>query len=210
MSTESGDREFFTYTPEHRFAKMYPLLARQILEDYGKDKRTVLDIGTGGAALLIEMSKLTDLELIGLDMKKLALEIARDNMKVHEVPEDRLKLLQGDVVAIPLPDASVDLIISRGSIPFWEDMTAAFEEIYRVLTPGGNTYIGCGFSRFQPLEEIKAMRPKWSEKGNDDNRNAWKEEGRIPQALADAGIEKYQLYRDSYGVWVEISKPADA
>ncbi len=208
MTTESGDKEFYTYTPDHRFAKMYPLLARQILEDYGDGKQTVLDIGTGGAALLIEMSKISDVELIGLDMKDLALEIARDNMQEHQVPDDRVRFIKGDVVSIPLPDGSVDLIISRGSIPFWEDMTGAFAEIYRVLTPGGNTYIGCGFSRYQSLEEVKQMRPKWSEQGSEDNRNAWKEEGRIPQALADAGIADYKLYRDGYGIWVEISKPA--
>ncbi len=208
MTIESGDKDFYTYTPEHRFAKMYPLLAKQILEDYGAGKQTVLDIGTGGAALLIEMAKISDVELIGLDMKELALEIARENMKEHQVPEERIRFIQGDVVSIPLPGDSADLIISRGSIPFWEDMSGAFAEIYRVLTPGGNTYIGCGFSRYQPLEEVKKMRPEWSQKGSDDKRNDWKQEGRIPQALSDAGIANYKLYCDGYGVWVEISKPA--
>ena len=208
MTTESGDRDFYTYTPEHRFAKMYPLLAKQILEDYGDGKHTVLDIGTGGAALLIEMAKITDMKLIGLDMKELAIEIARQNMKEHQVPEERVQFLQGDVVSIPLPDGAADLIISRGSIPFWEDMSGAFAEIYRVLSPGGRTFIGCGFSRYQPLDEVKKMRPDWSKKGNDDPRNSWKEEGRIPQALTDAGVENYTMHCDSYGVWIEMSKPA--
>lgn len=207
MNVSSGDKEFYTYNAEHRFVAMYPLLARQILDDYGQGITSLLDIGTGGGALLIELAKISSVNLIGLDHKDMALTIARENMAEHEVPLERVRFMKGDVCSIPLPDNSVDVIISRGSIPFWDDMAGAFTEIYRVLAPGGATFIGCGFSRYQSKEEVAKMRPEWSQKGTEDPRNAWKEEGRIPNALRDAGLKDYRIMNNEYGIWVEIRKP---
>lgn len=208
MKSESEDKEFYKYDKDHRFAAMYPLLARQILEDYGAGRGNVLDIGTGNGALPIELSKITDMELTGLDLKEPVLDHVRENMRLHGVEADRIALVQGDVAGIPLPDESFDLIISRGSIPFWPDMAAAFAEIYRVLAPGGVFFVGCGFSRYQPLEEIRGMRPKWAGKDSDDPRNDWKKGTRIPDALDAAGIEHFRLIKDAYGVWIEVFKSA--
>jgi len=207
MNFDSGDNDFYIYNANHRFAAMYPLLARQIIDDYGMDKGTVLDVGTGGAPLPIELAGISDLDLIGLDMKAEALAIARQNIARRHMPRDRITLIQGDVRSIPLPDDSVDLIISRGSIPFWEDMAASFADVNRVLASGGTTFIGCGFSRYQPIEEVRKMRPAWSKKGSKDYRNAWKQKGRIPKALKEAGVERFRILGDEYGLWVEITKP---
>lgn len=208
MNPESEDREFYTYDKRHRFAAMYPLLVRQIFEDYGEGRKNVLDVGTGNGALLIELSKITDMELTGLDLREQVLDRVRENMRLHDVEPQRISLIHGDVADMPLPDDSVDLIISRGSIPFWDDMGAAFSEMYRVLAPGGCFFVGCGFSRYQPLEEVRGMRPKWAGKGSDDPRNDWKKGTRIPDALGKAGIENYRLIKDDYGVWVEVFKNA--
>ena len=50
----------------------------------------------------------------------------------------------GSVQDIPLEQDTIDLAISRGSVPFWEDLPTAFAEIHRVLAPGGQAYIGGG------------------------------------------------------------------
>jgi ubiquinone/menaquinone biosynthesis C-methylase UbiE len=210
MESDPKRKDFYTYDADHRFAAMYPLLARQILDDYGENKNIVLDIGTGGGPLLIELAKISDLTLIGLDKRNEALEFARRNMEGHHLPPGRITLFQGDAHNIPLADDAADLIISRGSIPFWEDMAASFADIRRVLAPGGIAFIGCGFSRRQPLEEIRRMRPAWSEKGREDARNDWKKEGRLQSALKKATIKHYEITRDEYGVWVKIDKPSRA
>ena len=115
-----------------------------------------LDIGTGSAALSIELSKITDLEIIALDAESEAIELAKENCVMHGVPDGRIRFVSAPVEKMPLPDESADLILSRGSIPFWENHVSAFEEIQRVLAPGGKAMIGCGFSRYvKPLRRSR-------------------------------------------------------
>ncbi len=206
MSEPTFDREFYIYDANHRFAPMYPLLARQIVEDLGVSQGVCLDVGTGSAAVIIELAKITPLSMIGLDAKPEVLDMARENVVRHGLPENRFRFLEADVTAIPLESGSVDLLISRGSVPFWEDHVAAFAELYRVLAPGGAGMVGCGFSRYQPIEEVRAMRPKWTGDGAKDTRNDWKAEGYLPRVLAEAGIGDAAVTKDAYGVWVTMRK----
>ena len=206
MSESTFDRDFYVYDANHRFAPMYPLLARQIVEDLGVSQGLCLDVGTGSAAVIIELAKITPLTMVGLDAKPEVLELARENVARHGLPEERFRFLEADVTAIPLESGSVNLLISRGSVPFWDDHVAAFAELYRVLAPGGAGMVGCGFSRFQPIEEVRAMRPKWTGDGEKDTRNNWKAEGYLPRVLAEAGIADATVTMDAYGVWVTLRK----
>jgi ubiquinone/menaquinone biosynthesis C-methylase UbiE len=208
MDETSFDRDFYIYDANHRFAVMYPLLARQIVEEFGLRQGTCLDVGTGSAAVIIELAKLTDFSMIGLDAKAEILEMAKENVERHGLPAERFRFIEADVAAMPLEDGAVDLLVSRGSIPFWPDHVAAFREIFRVLAPGGAGLVGCGFSRYQSIEEVRAMRPKWSGEGVKDERNDWKQEGYLPRVMAEAGVVGGTVRADGYGVWVEIRKPA--
>lgn len=64
-----------------------------------------------------------------------------------------------------LPDGSADLVISRGSMIFWTDQAQAFREIYRLLAPGGRTYIGTGLGstglRDQIRAQMRQVDPSW-------------------------------------------------
>ena len=189
---------------------MYPLLARQIVEELGVRSGTCLDVGTGSAAVIIELAKIADFAMIGLDAKPEILEMAKENVARHGLPAERFRFIEADVTAMPVEDGSVDLLVSRGSIPFWTDHVAAFREIFRVMAPGGAGLVGCGFSRYQPIEEVRAMRPKWSGEEQKDDRNNWKQDGYLAKVLREAGVVGASEHRDSYGVWVHIRKPAAA
>jgi SAM-dependent methyltransferase len=206
MPIPEKDKPFYRYTKDHRFAAMYPLLAREIVDKYGLTKGTCLDIGTGSAALAIELSKITDLEITALDAEPEAIEMAGENCTLHGVPDGRIRFVTASVEKLPLPDGSVDLILSRGSIPFWKDLSSAFREIYRVLSPGGEAMVGCGFSRLQTLEEVKAMRPVWPPDVLAE-RTRWKKGGLVEDALRQAAVSTYNIADDDYGTWVEINKP---
>jgi len=210
MSETIVEKEFYLYDENHRFAVMYPLLAKQIVDDFGITKGVCLDVGTGSAAVIIELAKITDLDMIGLDAKAEILDMARENVVRHGLPTERFRFLEADVTAMPLEDGSVNFLVSRGSIPFWEDHVAAFREIFRVLSPGGAALVGCGFSRYQPIEEVRAMRPKWSGEEQKDDRNNWKQDGYLAKVLREAGVVGASEHRDSYGVWVHIRKPGAA
>jgi ubiquinone/menaquinone biosynthesis C-methylase UbiE len=207
MSQNATDPDFYRYDATHRFAAMYPLLARQIVDDFGLTEGVCLDVGTGGAPLLIELAKLTRFSMIGLDADPEVLAIARENVGRHGLDPARFRFVEADVVSIPLEDKSVDLVLSRGSIPFWPDCVAAFREIDRVMASGGAGLVGCGFSRYQTLQEVQGMRPTWSEQGSADERNAWKEESFLPRVLSEAGLPWGKVRRDAYGVWVTMRKP---
>ena len=66
------------------------------------------------------------------DMVSRARPTIADNKLNHQVTIDR-----ADVHEMPFPDAAADFIISRSTIHCWADPVKAFQEMYRLLTPGG-------------------------------------------------------------------------
>lgn len=209
MSLEQQNRNlaFFRYDDNHPFATMYPLLARQFVEDYGITGGRCLDIGTGGGPLLIELGKITELELVGLDIDPEALVLAAENARRHGLDPSRFSWHRGDVHALPLPSGFADLAVSRGSIPFWDDHTCAFQEIHRVLRPGGLAVIGGGFSRYQSTEEISRMRPAWARKDNPEKRARWLHPEFLENSLKQAGVACFDIAEDFSGTWAVIRKP---
>lgn len=73
--------------------------------------------------------------VIGLDMTDEMLELARRNQEAAGVTN--VEFLKGDIEAMPLPDASVDLVISNCVINLATDKQQVFREAFRVLRPGG-------------------------------------------------------------------------
>ena len=126
------------------FAPVYIALAAQIKNVTGVTKGICLDAGAGGGYLSIALAGITDLDIILLDQSQEMQNIAERNI-VEAGLEKRLRTLLADVHEIPLDDRSLNLVISRGSVFFWEDQIRAFQEIYRILAPGGLTFIGGGF-----------------------------------------------------------------
>jgi SAM-dependent methyltransferase len=98
---------------------------------------TVLDLGSGaGADVLISARRVgTTGRAIGLDMTDEMLELARAN--AAEAGVANVEFLKGYLEAIPLPDASVDVIISNCVINLAGDKPKVLAEAARVLKPGG-------------------------------------------------------------------------
>lgn len=129
--------------------------------------------------------------------------------------------LQGEVTSIPLPDDSVDLAVSRGSIFFWDDVPQAFREIYRALAPGGFAYIGGGFGSKALKESIKQQMVARNNGGNQFGEKMRHNLGlemrtQFQEALESAGIPDYSIiHGEDIGLWIVMRKkhnagPADA
>jgi arsenite methyltransferase len=73
--------------------------------------------------------------VIGLDMTDAMLEKARANVEKSNLRN--VKLVKGDATEIPLDDKSVDVVTSNGVLNLVPDKQKAFEEIFRVMKPGG-------------------------------------------------------------------------
>ena len=98
---------------------------------------TVLDLGSGaGLDVLLSARRVGPHGLAyGLDMTDEMLDLAREHAR--EAGATNVEFLRGHIEAIPLPDASVDVVISNCVINLSADKPAVFAEIARVLRPGG-------------------------------------------------------------------------
>ena len=97
----------------------------------------VLDLGSGGGIDVILSARRVGPagRAIGLDMTDEMLALARRN--AAEAGVDNVEFVRGTIESIPLPAASVDVVISNCVINLAADKAAVFREIARVLRPGG-------------------------------------------------------------------------
>ena len=97
----------------------------------------VLDLGSGGGIdVLLSARRVGPTGFAyGLDMTDAMLELARHN--AAEAGVQNVAFLRGEIASIPLPDASVDVIISNCVINLAPDKAPVFQEAFRVLKPGG-------------------------------------------------------------------------
>jgi arsenite methyltransferase len=102
-----------------------------------KKGQVVLDLGSGGGIdVLLSARRVGPTgKAYGLDMTDDMLELARKNQK--EAGTDNAEFLKGTIENVPLPDSSVDVIISNCVINLSADKSAVFREAYRVLRRGG-------------------------------------------------------------------------
>ncbi len=100
---------------------------------------TVLDLGSGGGIDVLLSARRVGPEgkAYGLDMTDEMLALARENQR--KVNAHNVEFLKGQIEHIPLPDSSVDVIISNCVINLSADKDRVLREAFRVLRPGGRT-----------------------------------------------------------------------
>lgn len=193
------------------FKPIYPIIAEQIISRTGITSGTCLDIGCGSGYLGAALAKATQLYMHFLDQSPDMIEIVKQTIQENNIQE-RSATITGDVSSIALPDNSINLAVSRGSIFFWEDLPQAFREIYRILAPGGWSYIGGGFGNRELKESINnKMMSSENFDGQFENlrrRNMSPEtRERFETALKTAGINSYSiLHNEDIGLWILMRK----
>lgn len=203
-----GNAYEFDEIAHNVFYPIYPMIAEMIKRDTKITEGVCLDIGCGGGHLGLALMQNTDLDIIFLDCDKDALEIASNRIKECK-SDTRSKLLLCSVEDILLEDASCDLIVSRGSLWFWEDKVKSFKEISRVLKKNGSAYIGCGFGN----EEVrKDIYKKMTERTGEDWENrrktftTGKDAEFYESILKEAEITNFRIKDDEEGLWIIINK----
>ena len=154
---EMNAREYNEKTAKSLFRKVYPELARQVVERTRILDGRCIDLGGGPGMFGIELADITRLEVEVYDLLPDCVEIARENAAERNL-QHRVTARVGRAEAIEHADDSVDLVISRGSIFFWEDQKRGLSEIHRVLKPGGWAYVGGGIGTVDLLAEVLAAR----------------------------------------------------
>ena len=144
---------------------------------------TVLDLGSGGGldVLLSARRVGPSGKAYGVDMTDEMLELARRNQR--EAGVENAEFLKGHIEEIPLPDASVDVIISNCVINLSGDKRRVIREAFRVLRPGGRFAVSDVVVRGEVPEQMRRSMELWV-----GCISGALEEGEFRSLLADAGF----------------------
>ena len=139
-------KEFCKMSREY-FYEGYQNIAREANEWFGLSKLTpdssILEFGGGEGFISVFLSKLTPATFIYIDKNPHAADLAHKNFEEAGML-CRSRLIVGEVEKTSFPDASIDFIISRGTIQFTE-YKKTLSNVVRWLKPGGIAFMGCGF-----------------------------------------------------------------
>lgn len=123
---------------------------------------TVLDLGSGGGIdVLLSARRIGPTgKAYGLDMTDEMLELARDNQRKAGV--QNVEFVKGEIENIPLPDNSVDVIISNCVINLSANKDRVLGEAFRVLKPGGRFAVSDIVVRGEMPSEIRRRVELWA------------------------------------------------
>jgi arsenite methyltransferase len=126
-----------------------------------REGEVVLDLGSGGGIDVLLSAKRVGPtgKAYGLDMTDEMLDLARRN--AAEAGAENVEFLKGDIESIPLPDSSVDVIISNCVINLSADKGRVLREAYRVLKPGGRFAVSDVVVRGEIPPEVRRSMELW-------------------------------------------------
>jgi arsenite methyltransferase len=126
-----------------------------------KEGETVLDLGSGGGIDVLLSAKRVGPtgKAYGLDMTDEMLALANENKR--RAGAENVEFLRGEIEQIPLPDASVDVIISNCVINLSADKRKVLQEAFRVLKPGGRFAVSDVVVRGHVPAAVKANMELW-------------------------------------------------
>src|SRR3954463_10906777 len=124
--------------------------------------QVVLDLGCGAGTDLLIAAQMVGPggRAIGIDMTPTMLDRARES--AAEMGLENVELHQGLIESLPLPDESVDVVISNGVIDLVPDKDAVFAEIDRVLRPGGRLQLADVIIHTEVSEDARKRIDLWT------------------------------------------------
>jgi SAM-dependent methyltransferase len=183
-----------------------------------------VDLGAGKGQVAIPLLEATDNSVVMVDPKADALAEGLQTAREKGL-QRRLAAVVGSAESLPFPDNTVDLVVSRGSIFFWEDPVQGLREVHRVLRPGGKAYVGGGAGSGYPKSAVIELIQGRKEKLQGDEAEKWQRfiELRRPEQMQDwasrAGLPAFRVLGQGaiaddeqigQGVWLLFEKPKPA
>jgi len=147
---------------EGRVAKWYAKTTRSAMDDFKAlakrisaslaEGSSVLEVAPGPGYFAIELAKLGNYKITGLDISKTFVDIAGENARAEGV---EINFRHGNASSMSFDDNCFDLIVCRAAFKNFSDPVGALKEMRRVLRPGGKALI-IDLRKDTPKEEIYA------------------------------------------------------
>ncbi|MBU6999094.1 MAG: class I SAM-dependent methyltransferase [Theionarchaea archaeon] len=165
-------------------------MAREFIaaaHEWGISRGRILDVGTGPGVLAIAFARnMPEVEVVGLDLSEVVLAVAEENAQKNGV-SSRVSFERGDAQDMPF-DSVFDLVISSNTLHLVENPVNMFNEIQRVLKPGGKFFMSDFRRSFLGLLTAH-IRASYSL-------------GEVSALLAQSDLEDWQI-KDSF-LWLKI------
>ena len=192
---------------ENIFAPIFPIIADTMVRRTGVTAGNMLDIGCGGGHMgFAVMDK--------IPVKGYFMDILPEAVGICQERGERLGytghfwVQQGDVHHMPYSDGFAQLIVSRGSIGFWGAYHQAFQEIYRVLAPGGKAFVGSGLGNRETKKNIdrqmKQRDPDWPHSIKRSQHSVSTQE--FLGIFKDVGFSAQVIENEDEGRWFILEK----
>jgi len=180
-----------------------------------------VDLGAGKGQVAIPLVEASGNPVMMVDPNKETiaegLEFARKKGMA-----DRLFAVIGRAEELPLADNTVDFVVSRGSIFFWDKPARGLREVHRVLRPGGKAFIGGGAGSGYPKWAVEKLIQERKSQIQGEDAGKWKRfvELRRPEQMKkwaeEAGLSEYEVMgkgaisadddKVGQGVWLMFEK----
>ena len=211
-----------TVNRKQELPAQYPYVTDDVLAFCKPRPGVWLDVGSGPGGLGLALAAHSpESVIVLLDPNKEALEKALAAASGQGL-QARLVTIIGSAEEMPLPDACVDLLVSRGSVFFWQDRAQGIREALRVLRPGGEAMIGGGLGRGYPAwarqEFIRRQRESRQRKGLEAMRKFREARSRetFERLAREAGLSRFTVLGEGgldadhpetgIGIWLRFSK----
>ncbi len=157
-----------------------------------------VDLGAGKGQIAIPLIEASGNPVVMVDPNREAiaegLELAR-----KKGIADRLFAVVGRAEELPLADNTVDFVVSRGSIFFWDNPAGGLQEVCRVLRPGGKAFIGGGAGSGYPKSAVEKLIQQRKTHLQGEDGEKWRRfvELRHPDQMKkwaeEAGLREYRV-----------------
>jgi ubiquinone/menaquinone biosynthesis C-methylase UbiE len=173
-----------------------------------KGKCLELNAGVGGLGLTLAEHSLLELYLLvnSPEAWQQTMRYVAERQLTAQV-----RVLKGSSLKIPLPDREVNLVVSKSSVLLWQNRTAIFREVYRVLAPGGQACLGGGFTPEDLQQRIDAKLDKcYPLVRRQLDIPYWQQQMlELEGVLRRAAIPAYEINYSDRGLWVLMRKTAE-